>query len=117
MLATFAAGLLGLAAAPALAPALAALVVAGFGYLLSQTRATTLIQLGVDDAERGRVMALWSIAFLGTRPLASLVDGGLATWLGPRPAAALMAIPVVVAAALLFATPERAALQRPPATR
>ena len=37
--------------------------------------ATTHLQLGVEANQRGRIMALWSIAFLGVRPLASLLDG------------------------------------------
>jgi hypothetical protein len=55
-------------------------------------------------------MALWSVAFLGTRPFASLVDGVLAERVGVRVAAALLATPVLLAAAILLrsavATPE-----------
>jgi MFS family permease len=107
MLALFAAGMIGFALSPALEAGLVALAVAGFGYLSSQTRVTTLLQLEVSDAERGRVMALWSVAFLGTRPLASLVDGGLATVLGPRAATLLMAMPIVVASAAMLMGPGR----------
>src|SRR5206468_9748575 len=49
------------------------LAVAGFGYLGSNTSATTRLALGVAPSQRGRVMALWSIAFLGLRPVASLL--------------------------------------------
>lgn len=31
-------------------------------------------------------MAWWSVAFLGCRPLAALVDGAVADWLGVRTA-------------------------------
>jgi len=40
-------------------------------------------------------MALWSVAFLGSRPLASLLDGGIASLAGPRVATAVMALPEV----------------------
>jgi len=30
----------------------------GFGYLASKTRVTTQLQLGVDETQRGRIMAL-----------------------------------------------------------
>ena len=43
-------------------------------------------------------MALWGVAFLGVRPIASLVDGLIATWLGLRYAAFLMALPVLAGA-------------------
>ena len=36
--------------------------------------------LAVSDAHRGRIMVLWSIAFLGARPVGSLVDGSLAAY-------------------------------------
>jgi MFS family permease len=74
------------------------LAVAGFGYLVSNTSATARIQLAVDEHERGRIMALWSIAFLGIRPLASLVDGAIAEAAGVRVAAAAMAVPALAGA-------------------
>ena len=106
-LALFGTGMIAFALSPAFGVGLAALVAAGAGYLSSQTRVTTLLQLEVSDAERGRVMALWSVAFLGTRPIASLVDGGLATALGPRWATLLMALPALVAAAAMTMGPGR----------
>lgn len=98
-------GVAAYALAPALAAALGVLAVAGFGYLAGQTRATTLLQLGVEDHERGRIMALWSVAFLGSRPVASLVDGALAAAVGPRAAALAMTVPVFAVAAVLLLRP------------
>jgi MFS family permease len=102
MLALFGGGMVAFALVPSLAATFVALAAAGFGYLMGQTSATTLLQLGVSNQERGRVMALWSIAFLGTRPVASLVDGGLATLIGPRGATIAMTVPVFVTAAVLL---------------
>ena len=82
-----------------LALAVIALGIAGFGYLAGQTRATTLLQLSVEDHERGRIMALWSICFLGTRPIASLIDGSLSSLIGIHATALVMTVPVFVAAA------------------
>ena len=76
---------------------------AGFGYLAAQTQATTTLQLGVADHQRGRVMALWSVAFIGTRPLAALISGGLATVVGPRLTTAVMALPAAGAALWVLA--------------
>jgi MFS family permease len=77
--------------------AFVALAIAGFGYLAGQTRATTLLQLSVEDHQRGRIMALWSVCFLGTRPIASLVDGALASLVGVHVAALVMTLPVFAA--------------------
>lgn len=96
-----AAGMTGFAIAPGFALGLAVLAAAGFGYLAGQTRATTLLQLQVSDQQRGRIMALWSVAFLGSRPIASLADGALASAAGPRIATLVMTIPAYAAAAAL----------------
>lgn len=101
MLAVLGAGITVYAWTPTLAVGLVALVVAGFGYLAGQTRATTLLQTSVPDNQRGRIMALWSVCFLGTRPLASLLDGALASVLGVRVAAAILALPAFAAAAMM----------------
>jgi MFS family permease len=74
------------------------LAVAGFGYLVSNASATARLQLAVDEHERGRIMALWSLAFLGIRPIASLVDGAIADAAGVRVAAAVMALPALAGA-------------------
>jgi MFS family permease len=97
-LALLAGGIAAFALSPSFAVALPALFVAGFGYLSSNTHVTTSLQLEIDDAQRGRIMALWSIAFLGSRPIASLIDGGLASVVGVRQAALVMSLPAAVAA-------------------
>src|SRR5262249_57690769 len=77
------------------------LFIAGFGYLASNARATTQLQLEVDETQRGRVMALWSVAFLGLRPFASLIDGLIAQAIGVRFAAIVLAMPALLAAVLI----------------
>jgi len=74
------------------------LLVGGFGYLASNTSATTRLQLGVAEQQRGRIMALWSLAFLGLRPFASLLDGAIAHTWGVRVAGVVLAIPALLAA-------------------
>jgi MFS family permease len=80
--------------------ALVFLAVAGFGYLVSNSTSTTRLQLSVDEDERGRIMALWTIAFLGVRPLASLVDGAIADAAGVRVATIVLALPAFAGAAV-----------------
>src|SRR6185503_7625349 len=109
MLVIFSAGMIGFALLPALGAAFATLAIGGFGYLLGQTSATTQLQLRVSDKERGRIMALWSVAFLGTRPIAALIDGGLAALFGARIAVLVLAIPSIVAAGFALRIREKVA--------
>jgi MFS family permease len=76
--------------------------VAGFGYLASNTAAATRLQLDVEDHQRGRIMALWSVAFLGLRPIASLLDGAIAGAFGVRSAGVVLALPVLAIAGVIF---------------
>lgn len=78
------------------------LAIAGFGYLASNTSATSRLQLGVAEQQRGRIMALWSVAFLGLRPIASLVDGAIASGFGVRVAGVVLALPALAAAAAIL---------------
>jgi MFS family permease len=76
------------------------LAVAGFGYLGSNASATTRLALGVPPSQRGRIMALWSVAFLGLRPVASLTDGALAGAFGVRTAGVVLGLPALLGAAV-----------------
>jgi MFS family permease len=105
-------GIVGFSLAPWLPLGFAFLFVAGFGYLASNTSATTRLQLGVEESQRGRIMALWSIAFLGVRPLASLLDGLIADLVSVRAAGVVLAVPALGGAALLLSFRVRGASGR-----
>ncbi len=83
------------------------MMVAGTGMTLSLTAFTTGIQQRVPDALRGRVMALWSIAFLGSRPVAAALSGVLSDAFSED--VALSAAVVII---LLGAVASRPALTR-----
>ncbi len=101
------AGMFAFALSPNLPFAYGVLAVAGFGYLMTNTIATTAIQLEVEDAQRGRLMALWSVAFLGIRPFGSLADGAVAQTAGLRAGGLLMSLPVLATGAALYRTRRR----------
>jgi MFS family permease len=92
------AGVLSFALSPWLPLGFVLLFAGGFGYLASNTSATTRLQLGVPEQQRGRIMALWSLAFLGLRPFASLLDGAIARTWGVRTAGVVLAVPALLAA-------------------
>jgi len=96
-------GIAGFSVSPSIWVGFGFLAVAGFGYLWSNTAATSRLQLDVAPHQRGRIMALWSVAFLGLRPVASLLDGGIAGVFGVRTAGVLLTVPVLLGAgAILF---------------
>lgn len=66
----------GLARSPALAFVLAPVL--GYAYFVVITSLSTVLQEHVDDAVRGRVMALWIMGFGGTVPVGVLLAGPLA---------------------------------------
>jgi MFS family permease len=94
-------GMLGFALAPNLPFAFAGLFVAGFSFMVANTAATTALALESPPEQRGRIMALWSLCFLGTRPVASLADGALASTAGLRTAGVALTVPVLAAGAAI----------------
>jgi hypothetical protein len=56
----------------------------GAGFVLALTGFTSVLQRRIPNELRGRIMALWSVAFLGNRPLAAAIDGAAADRVGPR---------------------------------
>jgi MFS family permease len=95
-------GIVGFSVTPWLEVALGFLAVAGFGYLASNTHASSRLQLEVAEHQRGRIMALWSVAFLGLRPFASLVDGAIAGAFGVRAAGVVLALPALAIAGAIY---------------
>ena len=91
-LAILSAGLFAFSTSPSAVTAFASLVLAGVGFLLALTALTTELQRRVPEPLLGRVMALWAVAFLGSRPLAALLDGALGDLVGPRAAAAVAGV-------------------------
>jgi MFS family permease len=84
------------ALAPTLELGLAALAVAGFGFLAASTTSIRELQMSIEAAHRGRIMALWTAAFIGVRPLSALVDGAIASVASPRVSALVMVLPALV---------------------
>ena len=100
------------AAAPTLPLQMAALVPLGALSVTFASGVNSSIQLAVDPAMRGRVMAIYSMVFLGSTPVGSLLVGWLAEVSGPRAGLAVGA-----AAALVAAAGARLAFRRVPRTR
>ena len=89
-------GLLGFAISPHEAAVILSLFVAGVGFLLGVTTTNSNLQHRLHEDMRGRVMALWSMAFLGSRPIAGLIDGAVADLVSPRVGVLTAVVPLFV---------------------
>ncbi|HUR79291.1 MAG TPA: MFS transporter [Thermoanaerobaculia bacterium] len=84
----------------------AILLFAGCAMMVQMASSNTLIQSMVPDALRGRVMALYSMMFMGMGPLGALVAGSIAQRAGaPMAVAAGGAITFIAAVAFAIRLP------------
>jgi MFS family permease len=74
------------ALSPWLAAALLLLVGIGFGLMLMANNTNALIQTSIPDEMRGRVMAVYTMVFMGGMPIGSLILGALASIIPPQTA-------------------------------
>lgn len=58
------------------------MMVSGFGVMVNIAACNTILQTIVDEDKRGRVMGLYTMAFMGTMPFGSLLAGILAAKIG-----------------------------------
>jgi MFS family permease len=102
LLLTFLMGLaiLAAAAAPTLAAEVVALFVMGLAAFAFIATANTTLQLTARTDMRGRVMALYSIAFLGSTPVGSPIVGAICALWGPRAGFAIGGIAALVSGAV-----------------
>jgi len=78
----FGLGLVGLSFARNEVGALLALVGASGGMMILTTASNTVLQTIVEEDKRGRIMSLYTMAFLGVAPVGSLVAGSVAGQIG-----------------------------------
>jgi len=76
--------ILAAAVAPSFALELAALVFVGYGSITFNSLAKTTLQLAAKPAMRGRVMALWALAWLGSTPIGGPIVGWAGQAFGAR---------------------------------
>jgi MFS family permease len=76
------AGLIGFSLSRSLSLSLVMLPFVGAGMMVQTASANTILQTVVDEKLRGRVMAFYSVAILGTQPIGSLLAGVLADRIG-----------------------------------
>ncbi len=85
-------------ASPSMTLALAAMVVVGFFSINFTSLANVTLQLESAPQMQGRVMSLWSIAFLGTTPIGGPIMGAIGEHAGARWALGLGGVAALIAA-------------------
>ncbi|MGZ6317240.1 MAG: MFS transporter [Anaerolineales bacterium] len=83
----------------------------GAAFMIEYTMINTLLQTRVEDAMRGRILALYTITFLGFAPFGNLALGALSARIGLSYAIALFAAISLVLSQIVFRrVPEMRAL-------
>ncbi len=90
------------------APAYPTAFVLGFFYFLVITCLSTVLQQRLDNNNRGRVMAIWIMAFGGTVPIGNLLAGPIIDGVGITPVLLFgAAVALVLAAVVRLNAPAR----------
>jgi MFS family permease len=98
--AVFGVALTGAALSPTLPVAIIAMALVGAASVSFLATANTTLQLTAEPRFRGRVMALWSVAFMGSTPVGGPIVGWVSDALSPRGGLALGALACLAAAAI-----------------
>jgi MFS family permease len=98
----FGCGLIAFSLSRTIALSLVLLVVTGVGFMVQLASSNTIVQTIVREEMRGRVMAFYTMAFMGTAPFGSLLAGGMAARVG-APSTILFGGAVCILGGLLFA--------------
>jgi MFS family permease len=86
--------------APTMALELPALALVGAASVSFMAVGNSSLQLRADPAMRGRVMALWFVAFQGSTPIGGPVIGWVAAWAGARAGLGVGGVTCLIVAAL-----------------
>ncbi len=79
---TFGVGLIIFSFSRNVAFSLCMLLVTGVSMMVAMASCNTILQTVTEDHMRGRVMSYYTMAFMGTTPIGSLIDGSLASKFG-----------------------------------
>lgn len=98
----FALSLVAFSFSKSLAVSMAVLVITGFGVMAHMAASNIILQTIVDDDKRGRVMSFYTMAFIGTAPIGSLLSGIMASRMGASNTLIVCAV-LCLAASVIFA--------------
>jgi MFS family permease len=116
--------ILAAAVSPNLGLELAAMVFVGYGSITFNSLAKTTLQLAAKPEMRGRVMALWALAWLGSTPIGGPIVGWVGQEIGARWSLVIGGLPTLMCGILALPAltridrraAARAAAEQQPAT-
>jgi len=97
--------MLAIAIAPNAVVAIVVMVFVGYSSVSFMARGNSTLQVTAAPSMRGRVMALWAVAFIGTTPIGGPIIGWTAQTFGPRWSLVVGAGACFVAALVGLSTP------------
>lgn len=98
--ALFGAALVAFAASHTLAISIVMLALAGFGMMIQMAASNTFLQTIVEEDKRGRIVSLYTMAYIGVAPIGSLLAGALADRIGTQVTIAVGGIVCMIGAGL-----------------
>jgi MFS family permease len=98
--ATFGIGLIAFSFSHSFWISLCLMPLTGASMIIQMAGSNTILQTLADDDKRGRVMAFFTMSFMGTVPIGSLVSGALATRIGAPRTVMLGGVLCILGAAL-----------------
>src|SRR5699024_8838142 len=94
--------------------ALIAMALVGAASITFMAQGNSTLQLAADPSMRGRVMALYAVAFLGSTPIGGPITGFVGDVLGGRAALTMGALACLAAAAIGTLLLRRVSAGEPP---
>jgi MFS family permease len=91
--------------APLVWLSIAAALGAGLFCLVANSATRTLLSKSAGTARLAPVMAVWAIAWAGSKPIASLLDGLLAGWIGVHWTGVVLALPALIPIIVMMLAP------------
>ena len=91
--------------APLVWLSVAAALGAGLFCLVANSATRTLLSKRAGPARMAPVMAIWAIAWAGSKPVASLLDGLLAGWIGVHWTGVVLALPALIPIIVMILVP------------
>jgi hypothetical protein len=79
---------------------------AGASCLVANSVTRSVLAKRAKPEETAAVMAVWAIAWAGSKPIASLVDGLLGSWIGPQWTGLILATPALLPIVVIVLAPK-----------
>jgi MFS family permease len=86
--------------------AIGAALGAGASCLIANSVTRAVLAERAGPEKSAALMAVWAIAWAGSKPFASLVDGTLGTWIGPQWTGLILATPAFIPIVVIVVTPK-----------